>query len=157
MLVKFKLLSLRKQPKFILRITSDIMGSCHTAEQNEVLRSSLLRKKRRPLPLEFDASHILMSNYKQEGMLFEKTSYDWHSIPIMTTIGLKNTRYFEVANRGIKNDCFLVGIVKKNTILNAIRTPWKTNTVVCYESHENENESGILSEGEVRHCGRPIR
>ena len=58
---------------------------------------------------------------------------------------------------GIANCNFVVGICKQSVVKVNIKTPWKTDKVICFESHENEGESGIVYNGEVRKEGRGIQ
>jgi hypothetical protein len=98
-----------------------------------------------------------MASYKQKELLFTKINYDWHSIPVMSVIDKGHKQSFQVVNRGIQNDSFLAGIIKAKAIASRVRTPWKTNSVICFESHRNQGESGIVSQGVMVSCGRGIK
>lgn len=99
-----------------------------------------------------------MASYKQKELLFTKINYDWHSIPVMSVIEKgQQQQSFQVVNRGIQNDSFLAGIIKMKAIASRVRTPWKTSSVICFESHRNQGESGIVSQGVMVSCGRGIK
>ena len=82
--------------------------------------------------------------------------YNWHSIPITTPLHFKNKETFEVKNVGIKENNFVVGIIKKSAINLCLRMPWKTNYCICYESHEDEQTIGVIYEGQIIKGGKRI-
>jgi hypothetical protein len=91
------------------------MGNCGGSSVRRPAHDSDLGRHRESLNLEVDSEHQLMLSYRRnDDGVYEKINYDWFNIPIATTIDFKEhkTHKFEVRNRGIDNDCFLVGIIK---------------------------------------------
>ena len=70
--------------------------------------------------------------------------YNWHAIPLVNYINFDYTSEFSIKNLRIKDNNFVIGIIKKTAVDGLIRTPWKTTKVVCFESHAKENESGVI-------------
>lgn len=87
--------------------------------------------------LHLDESHKMMSSYARNESTFTKTNYDWFSIPIISPIDMNTTTTFTVKNVSIKDNSFLVGIIKAQALENSVRMPWKTSDVICFESHKN--------------------
>jgi hypothetical protein len=87
---------------------------------------------------------------------FEKRIYDWKSIPIMNTFHCLGKVYFEVRNKGIKDNNFVVGVIKRSAINTRMSMPWKTQYCICYESHKNNGESGLIFAGKVAKSGDTI-
>ena len=73
-----------------------------------------------------------MSSYARHGNHFTKTNYDWFSIPIVSPINFNRNYVFKLKNLGIKDSCFLVGIIKERAFLAHMRMPWKTDNVICF-------------------------
>jgi len=114
------------------------MGSCSSGSSDynlAVAHRPLRKQQTKELDLLCDDSHLLMDSYGRHGMEFHKINYDWFSIPITNPIDLSKRQKFQVINRGINNDCFLVGVIKADALRSRTRMPWKTNNVICYESH----------------------
>lgn len=106
------------------------------------------------LSLKYDPNSVMMQSYitskGAEGQLFEKTLYNWHSIPITTPLSLKQPAYFRLKNRGILNDNFVVGVIKRSAIKDQVRVPWKTTNCICFESHKEKESSGIIYNGQAK-------
>ena len=92
--------------------------------------------------IKINAANTLLRSYayeKKEGeFLLEKRVYDWKSIPITNQFHCRGKLYFSVCNRGIKEDNFLVGVIKRTAITSQLPMPWKTASCICYESHKNK-------------------
>ena len=74
----------------------------------------------------------MMSSYSSVNLYFKKTNYDWFSIPFTNKINFSQRNEFKVRNIGVKDDCFLVGLIKAEAIKKNIRMPWKTDQVICF-------------------------
>jgi hypothetical protein len=75
-------------------------------------------------------SSYSISRLAPQGHVFEKKLYNWHGIPITNEI-LPEMATFSVKNRGIKDNNFVIGIIKKRAILENIRLPWKSGNCIC--------------------------
>lgn len=106
------------------------------------------------LALKYDPNSVMMQSYKTtkgaEGQLFEKTLYNWHSIPITTPLSFQQSAYFRVKSRGIFNDNFVVGVIKRTAVKEQVRLPWKTTNCICFESHKEKESSGIIYNEKVQ-------
>lgn len=79
------------------------------------------------------ASYNILPNH-----IFEKTLYNWHSVPIITEFprdiefSIPNKSVFQVRNKGIHKNNFLVGVIKKIAIANRTQKPWETDACLCF-------------------------
>lgn len=68
-------------------------------------------------------------------------------MPITTPLALKQPAYFRVKNKGIINDNFVVGVIKRSAVTQQVRVPWKTTNCICFESHKEKESSGVIYNG----------
>jgi hypothetical protein len=140
-----------------------IMGSCWPSERSErtTLPTPLPKNNEEKMErIKVNGGSSLLRSYafeKKEGdCIFEKRVYDWKSIPISNQFHCRGKLYFAVRNRGIKEDNFLVGVIKRTAITSQLSMPWKTPSCICYESHKNKGESGLIFEGKVAKASETI-
>ena len=80
-----------------------------------------------------DGDCPMMSSYvTKDETMFWKHGFNWHSLPIITRINLEVPTVFAFKNTGIKNEHFVVGVIREVDLKRQTNTPWKTAGVLCY-------------------------
>ena len=110
------------------------------------------------IPLKVDIKNEQVRSYKILGENeYLKNVYNWHAIPVSTTLNLNDSSSFGVASLGIKDDNFVIGVIKKSAVTGVTKMPWKTNNAICFESHSKPGESGVIFNKDINRSGRGLR
>lgn len=136
------------------------MGTCWPGERSDRSNSPTplpKKEEERMANIHIDGNNPLFRSYiLLERNMVEKRVYDWRSIPITNQFHCRGNVCFEVRNKGIKDNNFVVGVIRRSAITTQMAMPWRTHHCICYESHQKAGESGLIFQGKVSKVGSGI-